>query len=186
MCRGSCGRTSKDPAARGPATQCSTPHPSHRGACSSLMSGVGEKRKEEGHIGNAVSGSGSVVEVSKRQRRMTVRFSQSVGSRTTLTMVGKARVRRGRRLRDEPNGGDTFRSQGRCVGLRLASRRDNATRGLTTHGDAILISVIFSLASYTRRLTRRDANGENSEMLPEASNSSSDIDLHIRRKLKFF
>ena len=120
-----------------------------------------------------------MIEVSKRQRRMTVRFSQSVGSRTTLTMVGKARVRRGRRLRDEPNGGDSFRSQGRCVGLRLASRRDNATRGLTTHGDAILISVIFSLASYTRRLTRRDANGENSEMLLEASNSSSDIDLHI-------
>ena len=80
---------------------------------------------------------------------------------------------------DEPDGGDSFRSQGRCVGLRLASRRDNATRGLTTHGDAILISVIFSLASYTRRLTRRDANGENSGMLPEASNSSSDIDLHI-------
>jgi len=118
-----------------------------------------------------------MIEVSKRQRRMTVRFSQSVGSRTTLTMVGKARVRRGRRLRDEPNGGDSFRSQGRCVGLRLASRRDNATRGLTTHGDAILISVIFSLAS-GRRLTRRDANGENSGMLPEASNSSSDIDLH--------
>lgn len=61
------------------------------------MSGVGEKRKEEGHIGNAVSGSGSVVEVSM-YRRMTVRLSQSVGSRTTLTMVGKARVRRGRRL----------------------------------------------------------------------------------------
>ena len=53
------------------------------------------------------------------------------------------------------------------------------TRGLTTRGDAILISVIFSLASCTRRLTRRDANGENSGMLPKASNSSSDIDLHI-------
>ena len=111
-----------------------------------------------------VSGSGSVVEVSM-YRRMTVRLSQSVGSRT-LTMVGKARVRR-RRLRHEPDGGihsvhwvlftgveleaggwsgvkkilltgwwleadagavrdaaeqsDCFRSQGRCVGLRLAS-----------------------------------------------------------------
>jgi len=64
------------------------------------MSGVGEKRKEEGHIGNAVSGSGSVVEVSM-YRRMTVRLSQSVGSRT-LTMVGKARVRsRGRRGSDD-------------------------------------------------------------------------------------
>ena len=48
---------------------------------SSLISGVGEKRKEEGHIGNAVSGSGSVVEVSM-YRRMTVRLSRSVGSRT--------------------------------------------------------------------------------------------------------
>ena len=176
MCRGSCGRTSKDPAARGPATPCSTPHPSHRGACFSLMSGGGGKRNEERHDGNAVSGSESVVEVSKRQRRMTVRLSQSGGSRTTLTMVGKARVRR-RRPRDER--ADSFRSQGRCVGLRLASRRANATRGLTTCGNAILISVIFSLASCTRRLTRRDANGENSGMLPEASNSSSDIDLHM-------
>ena len=125
-----------------------------------------------------MSGSGSVVEVSKRQRKMTVRLSQSGGSRTTLTMVGKARVR-WRRPRDELDGADSFRSQGRCVGLRLASRRANATRGLTTCGNAILISIIFSLASGTRRLTRRDANGKNSGMLPEASNSSSDIDLHI-------
>ena len=61
----------------------------------------------------------------------------------------------------------------------MALRRANATRGLTTCGNAILISVIISLASGTWRLTRRDANGTNSRMLPEASNSSSDIDLHI-------
>ena len=56
-------------------------------ACYSLMSGGGGKRNEERHDGNAVSGSGSVVEVSM-YRRMTVRLSQSVGSRT-LTMVNQ-------------------------------------------------------------------------------------------------
>ena len=91
MCCGSRGQASKDPAARDPDTPCSTLHPSHRGACYSLMSGGGGKRNEERHDGNAVSGSGSVVEVSKRQRRMTVRLSQSGGSRTTLTMVGEGK-----------------------------------------------------------------------------------------------
>jgi len=107
-------------------------------------------------------------------------------------MAWKARVR-WRRLRGELEGAmaDSFRSQGRHVGLRLAPCRVDAIGGGLMSDDAWQYSpnpfISFSLASCTAvpsgGLRGTMQNGENRETLPEASKSSSDMDLHIAQLL---
>ena len=131
MCRGSHGRASKDPS-----TPRSTPILRIEGALPLSCRGMRENRKEDDLAGNAVSGPW---------------LSPPDGSRM---MAWKARVR-WRRLRGELEGAmaDSFRSQGRQVGLRLAPRRVDAIGGGLMSDDAWQYYpnpfISFSLASCT-------------------------------------